>query len=320
VTKTRACDPLSDLAPLLRVRPELQEICRFSGDWASPHDAGAPGWAHFHIVTRGQCMLDRPGHCTLRLQAGDILLLPHGDAHVVRAHAACSDAGQRVFAEYRNAVRTRSGPDSEPDTELICGRLCFEAGPENLLIEAFPDVIVLRAGERPAFDRLRTMMVAIRDELDGARSGAAAVAADLASAMFVMMLREQLEVDPPVDGLLALLGQRVTARVVIAMLRDPSREWMLDELAACAAASRATLVRSFRRLSGIAPLAFLTELRLALARRRLATTADPISRIAVDVGYQSEGALSKAFHRRFGIRPGKVRADRASHDAHALAR
>jgi hypothetical protein len=88
VTKTPAGDALSDLAPLLRARPELQEFCRFGGDWVSPHDAGDPGWAHFHIVTRGQCLLDRPGHGTIRLEAGDILLLPHGDAHVVRARAA----------------------------------------------------------------------------------------------------------------------------------------------------------------------------------------------------------------------------------------
>jgi AraC family transcriptional regulator, activator of mtrCDE len=239
---------------------------------------------------------------------------------VVSAGAPGSHPGQPVFTEYRNAIRTKRTPGIEPDTELICGQLQFEAGPQSLLIAAFPDVIVLRAGQRPTLNRFRMLVVAIRDELDGARSGAMAVATDLASAMFVMMLREHFEVNPPVEGLLALLGQRATAQAVIAMLRDPSREWTLDELAARAATSRATLVRFFRRLSRIAPLAFLTELRLALARRRLATTADPICRIATDVGYRSEAALSRAFHRRFGIRPGKVRADRVSRDAHVLHR
>src|SRR5258708_2423002 len=67
------------------------------------------------------------------------------------------------------------------------------------------------------------------------------------------------------------------------------------ELAAHAAASRATLVRAFRATCGIAPLAFLTGLRLGLARRRLETTADAIAQIAADVGYHSEAALSRAF-------------------------
>jgi AraC family transcriptional activator of mtrCDE len=94
---------------------------------------------------------------------------------------------------------------------------------------------------------------------------------------------------------------------VIAMLRDPSHDWTLDELAAHAATSRATLVRAFRATCGIAPLAFLTSLRLGLARRRLETTADAIAQVAADVGYHSEAALSRAFQRRFGVRPHSVR-------------
>jgi AraC-like DNA-binding protein len=94
-----------------------------------------------------------------------------------------------------------------------------------------------------------------------------------------------------VAKMLALLGQRATAKAVIAMLRDPSYEWTLGELAARAVVSRATLIRSFGRISGLAPLTFLTELRLALARRQLATTRNPISQIAADTGYQSEAAL-----------------------------
>ena len=66
-------------------------------------------------------------------------------------------------------------------------------------------------------------------------------------------------------------------------------------------------MRAFRKASEMAPLAFLTELRLGLARQRLMAGNEPIARIADDVGYQSEAALSRAFQRRFGVRPGKLR-------------
>lgn len=300
-------DALSGLVPLLRVRPELQEFCRFGGDWASSREAEQPGWAHFHIVTRGHCLVDRPGRSPLRLGAGDILLLPRGGAHVIRARAAAGGAAPSVSSGYRNAILTRTSDGVEPDTELICGRLNFETAPDNPLVAALPDAIVLRAGKRPLVDRFRMLMLGIRDELDGGRAGATAIAVDLASALFVMMLREHLENDPPADGLLALLGKRGTAQAVIAMLRDPSHDWTLDELAAQASASRATLVRAFRATCGIAPLAFLTRLRLGLARRRLETTVDAIAQIAADVGYRSEAALSRAFQRHFGIRPSSVR-------------
>lgn len=192
-------------------------------------------------------------------------------------------------------------------TELICGRLHFEQASEGMLIGALPEVIVVSAGDKPVVDRLRPLMHWIREETDDASPGGVAIATDLASAMFILMLRRYLASDPPVDGLLALLGERTTAQAVVAMLRDLSHEWILDELAARAATSRATLVRSFDRIAGVAPLAFLTELRLAFARRRLATTDDPLARIAAEVGYRSEAALSRAFNRRFGVRPGKFR-------------
>ena len=89
-----------------------------------------------------------------------------------------------------------------------------------------------------------TLTFCIRDELEGNDAGAMAIATDLASALFIMMLRQHLAY-PPVEGLLALLGQRATAKAVVAMLRDPSYEWTLDELAARAVVSRATLIRSF---------------------------------------------------------------------------
>ena len=48
-----AGDALTLLAPMLRVRPELQDFCRLGGDWRSVHSSEEKGWAGFHIVTRG---------------------------------------------------------------------------------------------------------------------------------------------------------------------------------------------------------------------------------------------------------------------------
>jgi AraC family transcriptional regulator, activator of mtrCDE len=93
---------------LLRVRPEFQEFCRFGGDWLSPHDVAQAGWAYFHIVTRGECVIDGPGHSTIRLRKGDILLLPHGNAHVLRARIGVEQAGTPIATEFRNAILRKS--------------------------------------------------------------------------------------------------------------------------------------------------------------------------------------------------------------------
>jgi AraC family transcriptional activator of mtrCDE len=147
----------------------------------------------------------------------------------------------------------------------------------------------------------------IREELDVGRAGSEMVAADLARALFVMMLRDHLTEQASGNGTLSLLQDRTTARVVLAILGDLARDWTLDEMAEVAIASRATLVRAFQKRAGVAPMTFLSDLRLAIARKRLAGTSDPIAKIADEVGYASESALSKAIMRKYGVRPGALR-------------
>ena len=144
------------------------------------------------------------------------------------------------------------------------------------------------------------------------RSRAAAISADLASALLVMVLRTHLAREPAHPGLAALLGQRQSARTLAAMLEAPARDWTLDELATHAGASRATLVRLFQKTAGMAPLAFLTELRLGLARHKLLAGTTTLAAIAAEVGYQSESTFSRAFQRRFGMRPGEARRSGAA--------
>jgi AraC family transcriptional activator of mtrCDE len=91
------------------------------------------------------------------------------------------------------------------------------------------------------------------------------------------------------------------------MLRAPGHDWTLDASAAEAHVSRASLVRIFRKTVGVAPLAFLTDLRLGLARQRLASTEVSVARVAAEVGYQPESAFARAFHRRFNTTPGRIR-------------
>jgi AraC family transcriptional regulator, activator of mtrCDE len=96
--------------------------------------------------------------------------------------------------------------------------------PQSRQIAALPEVIVLHAREQSLMDRFRGLIYYIRDELDRNDAVVFAIATDLASAMFIMMLRQHLASYPPVEGLLALRGQRGTAKSVIARLRHPSQE------------------------------------------------------------------------------------------------
>ena len=65
---------------------------------------------------------------------------------------------------------------------------------------------------------------------------------------------------------------------------------------------------SFRREGDIPPLGFLSELRLGLARHRLSSTTATLAQVAAAVGYNSESAFVRAFRKRYGISPGRLRA------------
>jgi AraC family transcriptional activator of mtrCDE len=304
-------DALSALAPLFRVRPELQSLCQFASPWAAPHGSEAAGWAPFHLVTAGHCILDVDGDSPVALATGDIVLLPHGDAHVVRG-IDLDPARQRRAIQVRvtSAIAIKSNTD-DPEVELICGRLAFEQPQDNLAKAALPRIILIQNTDEPSVVRLRTILVAIRDEIEVAAPGARAICSDLASALMVMVLRIHFQRHAAEDGFLKLLGQRQTARALTALIADPARAWSLDAIAASANTSRATLVRDFRRLAKASPFDVLADIRLGIARHALCATDRPLSAIAEEVGYNSPSAFSRAFQRRFNRSPGDVRRNHA---------
>ncbi len=89
--------------------------------------------------------------------------------------------------------------------------------------------------------------------------------------------------------MLPMLKNPVASRVVLALLHDPARDWSLEAMAETGITSRATLVRTFRNICGKPPMAFLQDIRLALARQQLIGTNESIAKIASRIGYQSEG-------------------------------
>lgn len=276
-------DSLSGLAPLLRVKPEIRSLCSLCSDWGCAHELDSAGCAAFHIVISGSCAIELlESRRSIVLHVNDLAVLPRGSRHVVR-----------------RAASHRS--------QLLCGHLRFEQAHRNLVVSALPEAIVVRMSESPDAIRMCELSAAMRSELEVARAGGDAIASDLGSALFVMALRAHLERERVGNGLLSLLAHKQAGRAVGAMLEDLAKPWTLDDLARRANASRASLVRMFQKTARMSPLQFLAQLRLDMAKRKLAATRLPLMDIAVESGYQSESAFSRAFRRRFGMPPGEAR-------------
>jgi AraC family transcriptional activator of mtrCDE len=123
-----------------------------------------------------------------------------------------------------------------------------------------------------------------------------------------MVLRAHLKREQAGNGLLRLLGHRQAGRAVgVDAARSGQGLGSTSLQSAPMLRSRASLVPMFKKAVNLPPLEFLAQLRLDLARRKLAARSRPLARIAAEIGYQSESAFSRTFRRRFGVRPGEAR-------------
>jgi AraC-like DNA-binding protein len=80
----------------------------------------------------------------------------------------------------------------------------------------------------------------------------------------------------------------------------------LDQLAAVTGVDRFRLTRAFKAAYGIAPHAYLVQLRLATARRRLARGEQPAT-VAMELGFADQSHLGRWFMRAYGLTPAMYR-------------
>ena len=85
----------------------------------------------------------------------------------------------------------------------------------------------------------------------------------------------------------------------------------LDDIAAIAGVSRFQLVRAFGYVTGTSVMRYVRGRRLTEAARTLAGGAPDILAVALDAGYGSHEAFTRAFRDQFGMTPEAVRADRS---------
>ena len=96
--------------------------------------------------------------------------------------------------------------------------------------------------------------------------------------------------------------QVVLKRVKERMRADYAEDLRLEDLAREVGLTTFQLIGLFKRATGLAPHAYLTQVRLNIACRHL-RHARPIAQVATDVGFYDQSALTKHFKRCYGITP-----------------
>ena len=93
------------------------------------------------------------------------------------------------------------------------------------------------------------------------------------------------------------------AEVVCYVERHYAEPCSLRCLAGMAGLSRFHFLRLFRAATGVSPHQYIIALRLRAAADRLRSSADPVTSIALDVGFNDLSHFNLLFRRSFGVAP-----------------
>jgi AraC family transcriptional activator of mtrCDE len=306
-------DVLSHLIRLAHLQGSLDLRCQFSGAFAVDHAPGPRGEVLFHLVLAGHCIVEPAGSPPLALAAGDLVMFPHGAAHLIRASGDISKLIPiRLDHDGMLPLRRQDGGTLELD--LLCGRFHYLPASAALLMDALPATLHVSLAQAGG-PTLQALVALMRSESEQRRPGALAIVTALSHALFAMALRAYGSDQAPTTGLLALLADPRLGAAVQAMLAAPARAWTLDALGRVAAMSRASFARHFTERAGMTPWTYLTSLRMQLASDQLLQSRRRTGDIGQDVGYQSEAAFGKAFRQYSGMTPARFRRVHGSGEA-----
>ncbi|MDX2089371.1 MAG: AraC family transcriptional regulator [Kofleriaceae bacterium] len=252
----------------------------------------------FHLVEKGHACVRVVGQAPVRIAEGELVLVPHGQAHVIGDSPATPPCSLDELKQQRMDARPHV-------TTLVCGEYQSELGLCSQMTRQLPDVVHFTAEAIRKDPSLRVMIPMLCEELASVRPGRETVIEHLLGALLACALRAWSA--SPEGGWPAALVDVSLGPVMSAIHARPQKAWTVESLAKVAHLSRAAFARRFRETVGEPPLEYVTRVRMSLAAQHLRGSAK-LSEVASAVGYTSEFAFSRAFKRALGVSPREHRA------------
>lgn len=271
-----------------------------------------PGHAYFHFVAVGTAYICTDDGELHELSAGSAAFMPHGRRHQLLSDAgiAFQDIDKFDVAPLGDAV---SGVDTCPSTATVpsaiifYGCMEFDLGGMQGVGKLMPTVMVADT-QAQGYPGLLPVLDSMKREICASRIGFAGILARLAEVAAAIIVRGWIECGcENASGLLAALRDPRLALAILALHREPGREWTVAQLAAQSHVSRSVFARRFQTTIGVPPLRYATELRMRLAKQLLTHEKVSIDVVARRLGYTSQAAFSRAFKRVIGRPPGGAR-------------
>ena len=265
----------------------------------------------FHLIIDGRAYarVERDGSA-VPLKAGDIVIIPHGDAHLMGNGPPVTPIDsakqlQQVLAEGRMISQFGGGGEL---TKLICGYLTCDPQLSQVFTAGLPSIIKVNIRDNPSGQWLEDTLRYSVDHAEASGPGGSAVVAKLSEALFVETLRRYIAQLPHTQtGWLAGVRDPDVGKALALLHRQPAHPWTIATLAHEVGVSRSVLAERFQHYLSDTPIGYLTRWRLQLAAQLLTSTSKSVAEVAGDVGYESEPSFNRAFKLEFGLPPARFR-------------
>jgi AraC family transcriptional regulator, alkane utilization regulator len=191
-------------------------------------------------------------------------------------------------------------------TTMLCGGFRLEERNVNPLLTSLPPVLVIR--DRGCAGSLRPAFQLVEAELSEAGPGSEALVSRISDVIFLQAVRATFSSGcDRAPGLVRGLSDSAIAQALTAVHNRLDYAWTVQTMAREAGLSRSAFSSRFVTLVGEPPMSYVSRWRLNRAALCLRTTDSTLLVVALQVGYQSEAAMSRAFKRCFGLAPGVYR-------------
>ncbi len=301
-------DPIGELFQVL----QMQSVFYTQADLAAPWGMAIPAMAQslmFHFVVDGECCVEVEGK-HLAVRAGDFFMIPHGQGHKLkdRPETPCLPLFDLPIETVSGYYETLNYGGGGKRTKLLCGAVSFDHPIAERLLATMPPYICIDSRSDTEGQFLNATMAMLASESKVPNLGSEAVITRLADLLVIHSLRAWLAKDMGGrSDWLSALQDRTLGKALLSMHKYPGERWTIETLAQVAGMSRTTFAEKFKEHIGQTPLQYLTEWRMAVAKSQLETSSDSILEIALDLGYQSEAAFSRAYKKTMGTTPGTSR-------------
>lgn len=263
-----------------------------------------PSSTMFHLVLEGEAIVSVLEE-KVKLGPGDFILLPRGTGHEIVDinNTVASDLFenelQKVTGHYER-LKTKGNGDI---TITLCGTVFFENEVTTSIISSMPEFVLISAQSR-AHETIKSMVQAIDNETRCEDYGSELVVSKLADILILQCIRSWVNEmsDKNQNWIVAHTDKRLS-RAMKVIHSDPSASIDIESLAKLSGMSRTSFIEYFKKVLGQPPKKYISDWRLSLAREKLLHSKAHVLNIALDVGYQSEAAFSRAYKAKYGESP-----------------